>query len=942
VHRIATRRRVAAVLLSLAGWLVASEGAAQTGSSSAQKSASRRSSTGSVETGLLLRQLDGVKRVLLIGAHPDDEDTALLAALARGLGAQAAYLSLTRGEGGQNLIGPELGEGLGLVRTGELLAARSLDGGHQYFTRAYDFGYSKSASETFGHWPRDSLLRDVVWVVRTFRPQIIVSIFAGDPRDGHGQHQVAGLLAREAFDVAGDPERFPELASRGALPWQPLKLYRTTWRDPQNSTLTLATGQLDPLLGRSHHQVAMASRSQHRSQDFGTAQAPGPQLAHLRLLESRVPGPDTSMFAGIDTTLAGLGSALAGPLRDGILRGLARYRAQLDSTRASLNALSPWEAAPPLAEALRVLRELRDRLVGVPAEPAPVASGQSTVPLSGPARSPRSEPGTPNAERVGSPTYSLLRALDDRILHAEEALLASASIVLEPRSDDDLVVRGQTVDVKAGLWNGGPFELEVERVALVPHPGSGRAAGDGSRRLPPASLHTWSFDFRIPADAALSQPYYLVAPRTGDLYRWPDRADTWARPTATAPVWVQASLWLKVDSVRIPLDVWRPVRYRGLDKASGEFWRPVQVVPALSVRITPEVVAWPAGDTSPRTLSVTVRSEAEQAVEGSLRLEVPAGWGSLPERQAFALPVSGSQITLAFTIRPESGGGATPFGPSGPSDPVELRAVATIADGQSFDRRLSMIDYSHIEPAVFLEFAITQIRRFPVEVVRRPLGYIMGSGDAVPEAIRQLGVDVEVLDPSGLNRQNFDRFDVLVLGVRSYEVLPELAAANVELLDWVGRGGVLIVQYNKYEFSDGQFAPYPIVLRQPAGRVTDERSSVRLLEPGSPALSTPNRIMPEDFDGWVQERGLYIPSEWSEQYVPLLETGDPEEEPGRGSLLVGSLGDGLYVYTSLSFFRQLPAGVPGAFRLLANILSLDPAAWRAYLTGVRQVERAGP
>jgi LmbE family N-acetylglucosaminyl deacetylase len=938
---ISTGRRVAAAVLSLIGWLVASEGVAQTGAPPAWQQASLGSFSGSVETGLLLRQLDGVKRVLLIGAHPDDEDTALLASLARGSGAQAAYLTLTRGEGGQNLIGPELGEGLGLVRTGELLAARSLDGGGQYFTRAYDFGYSKSATETFRHWPRDSLLRDVVWVVRTFRPQIIVSIFSGTSRDGHGQHQVAGLLAREAFDVAGDPERFPEWEAKGVTPWQPLKLYRRTWRDPQNSTLTVATGSLDPLLGRSHHQIAMASRSQHRSQDFGTAQAPGPQLAHLRLLESRVPGPDTSLFAGVDTTLAALGADVAGPLRDDVLTGLARYREHLDAARMSLNALRPWAAAPPLAEALRTLRGLRDRLVGVPAEQAPVASGQ--IPEgSEPVGGSRAEFGTPGAKKVGGPVYSVLRTLDERICRAEEALLASASVVLEPRSDDDLVVPGQTVGVSAGLWNGGPFELQVERLELLPHSGAYRPAGDGSRPLAPSSLHIWSFDFEVPPDARLSEPYYLEQPRTGDLYRWPDQTDGWARPTAPPALWIHAGVRLQVDSIGIPLDVWRPVRYRGVDKASGEFWRPVQVVPALSVQITPALVVWPAGDTTPRALSVALRAEAVEPIDGILRLQVPVGWRSLPNQQTFALSGSGSQTDLAFTLRPESDGDlpATPH-TDGSTDPVAVRAVATTADGHTFDNRLSVIDYSHIEPAVLLEPAVTRVRRFPVQVASSAVGYIMGSGDAGPEAIRQLGVEVEVLEPGRFGRQSFDRFDVLVLGVRTYEVLPELAAANAELLDWVRRGGVLIVQYNKYEFSDGLFAPYPIVLRQPAVRVTDEGSPVQLLEPGSPVLSTPNRITEEDFEGWIQERGLYFPSEWSAQYTPLLETGDPDEELSRGSLLVGTVGEGLYVYTSLSFFRQLPAGVPGAYRLLANLLSLDPAAWRAYLARDRQGESAG-
>lgn len=320
-------------------------------------------SEGIVGTGLLLRRLDGVKRVLLIGAHPDDEDTALLTALARGLGVETAYLSLSRGEGGQNLIGPELDEGLGLVRTGELLSARALDGGRQFFTRAFDFGFSKSAEETFRYWPREELLKDVTWVVRTFRPQVIVSVFSGTPQDGHGQHQAAGIMANEVFRVAGDVSRFPEQIAAGAPAWTPLKLYRLTRRNPGDGTTGIETGSFDPLLGRSYYQIAMESRSQHRSQDMGVGQPMGPRRSTLALVESRgsAEGPD-EIFSGVDTTLVGLGGGLPEGIRGEVVARLEEYRKAVNEAKSSLEVANPWGSAIPLARAVSALRAARDAM----------------------------------------------------------------------------------------------------------------------------------------------------------------------------------------------------------------------------------------------------------------------------------------------------------------------------------------------------------------------------------------------------------------------------------------------------------------------------------------------------------------------------------------------------------------------------------------------------
>ncbi len=868
---------------------------------------------GVVAAGLLIRQLDGVKRVLVIGAHPDDEDTALLTTLARGLGARAAYLSLTRGEGGQNLIGPELGEGLGIVRTGELLAARRLDGAAQYFTRAYDFGFSKNAEETFAHWPRDSLLRDVVWVVRSFRPHVIVSIFGGTPRDGHGQHQVAGLLAPAAFQAAGDPTRFADQLDEGVQPWSPLKLYRRTWRDPEATTLEMQSGTLDPLLGRSHFQVAMDSRSQHRSQDFGMAQQPGPHVTRLRLLDSRVSQLDDGLFAGIDTTLAGLAAELPHELRSLAEPAVTRYRDAVHRAAAELSALDPSASVPALATALTALREL-----------------QRAVP-----------------EDDGS-TFGFTDVIQHRLAVLQRALLAAASITLSARADDDLLVPGQSLQVTLDLWNGGPFRVHPAEPTLdspggwqltEPPAPVGEATsnfgpvGDPSGRttsgaLAPTTMRRWRARLRPAEDAPSSTPYYLHRPRDGDLYRWPAAPEL--RTLPHAPPLLHAAVEIEIEVGAGPggpvsVTVSEPVRFRGVDKASGEFWRPVNVVPALSVWLEPGVLVWPSGDAEPRSVTVTLRSDAGGRLEGDFGLELPAGWGADPATVGFSLIGPGATVAYSFRLLPPDEDDAETA-----SARLLIRGVATTSDGQAYGSGVDVIDYPHIDPVPLRVDATVSVLRIPVRVAQRRVGYLMGSGDVGPDAIRQMGLNVEMIEPSAIDASALDRFDVIVLGVRSYEVQPDLVTANEDLLEWVRRGGVLVIQYNKYEFSDGKFAPFLLEIDRPAPRVTDETATITLLDPDAPVFTTPNRITAEDFQGWVQERGLYFPTRWDDRFTPLIETSDAGEAPTRGSLLIAPVGSGAYVYTSLSFFRQFPAGVAGAYRLFANLVSLDPAAWSEY------------
>ncbi|MCY3600969.1 MAG: PIG-L family deacetylase [Gemmatimonadetes bacterium] len=861
---------------------------------------------GAIEAGLILRQLDGVKRVLVVAAHPDDEDTALLTTLARGWGVEAAYFSFTRGEGGQNLIGTELGAGLGIIRSGELLAARTIDGAQQFFGRAFDFGYSKTAEETFTKWPRERVLSDLVWTIRRFRPHVLVSMWSGTERDGHGHHQVSGLLTREAFDAAGDATRFPEQVAAGVAPWAPLKLYRRPLFELGATAIEIETGALDPLFGLTHHQVAMDSRSQHRSQDFGTALPLGPRTTRLSLVSSRVGGsPTEPLLAGIDTTLA----TLAAELDETARADLGSYREAVGRAGGSLSATRPETALPFLAEALRRLERLR---AGAP------PAGES----------------------------ELRRELDRRARLLMRAILAVAGVRIELRARDDVLVPGQTVLVEARVSSGAGAALELAPPLIEAPPGwsvesigpdvetEPDDAGPFARffrqpevvfdpaaraRIEPGELGLWRYAVTVPADAPPASPWFLEHPRDGDLYQWPAEPGLRALPFRPPPLLGRVAAVVSAAGERFDVEVADPVRHRDVDGVTGESWRPLQVAPRISVAATAPTLIWPGNRPGSRVIAFRISSFARDVTAGEIELDLPPGWRAAPETTAFELAGEGAVRTVGFTVEPPAGDAEGEF---------FARPRIRIAGAEVPATHATMIDYPHIEPRLLTGDAAVRIVRFPVRVADRRIGYVMGSGDDGPEAIRQLGLDVELIEPEDWEADRLDGFDTIVLGIRAYEVREDLIAANPELLAWAERGGTVVVQYNRYEFNQGAYAPYPISIGRPAPRVTEEDAAVTLADPAAPVLLEPNRLGPADFEGWVQERGLYFPDAWDERYQAPLEMADTGEPPSRGSLLAAPVGRGLYIHTSLSFFRQLRAGVPGAFRLWANLLSLDGSRWR--------------
>lgn len=868
------RRGLLAVAVVTAGLAVAPGVAAQTVGTEYR---------GAQALGLALRRVGTTERVLMIAAHPDDENTAVLAALALGRGADVAYLSLTRGDGGQNGIGPELQEAIGLIRSEELLAARRLDGAGQFFTRAYDYGFSKSADEAFLHWPRDSVLSDVVAVIRRFRPDIVVTVFGGTPSDGHGQHQAAGILARAAFEAAGDPSRFPEHLAWGLAPHRPAKLYHASWRGATEDAVVLETGVYDPLLGRSWHQIAAASRSRHRSQDMGRAEPAGPQRVRLQRLDAP---NDEALFAGVDTSLVQRARSAKAPAA--ALREIEAYDDAAREARERYNPLRPGDLVPLLSRALGHLDRAEHHL----------------------------------GDRTDSATAALRFHISQERDDVRRALGLAAGVVVDAVASAERIVPGQTFTLELSVWNGGTMPLAVRSLEPVLPAGWTAEPRDPlpGDPLPAGEMRTRTFAVTVPEDAPATEPYYLRAPRDGDLYRWPD--DPTLRGLPFEPREVRAHVLVALDGTPLPIEV--EATYRHVTSTEGESRRPVRVVPTASVMLEPGVAVLPLGDASAkasrdamaRDLAFRVRVEAAapEGVRGTLRLTLPDGWRAEPATVSVALTAPGESREVAFRVTPPAGVGAGEYA---------VGAVLETEDGKHYARGAEVVDYPHIHPRARYRDAAATVRALDVRV---PTGlrvaYVPGAGDLVPEALVQLGLEPDLVDPAAIASTDLDAYDVVVLGIRAYEHRPELAANNRALLEYVERGGTLIVQYNQYRYSRGGLAPYPLDIARPHDRVTDETAPVRLLDPDHPALSWPNRITSADFEGWVQERGLYFPRTWDERYTPLLEMSDPGEPGLRGGLLVAKYGKGTYVYTGLAFFRQLPAGVPGAYRLFANLLAL--------------------
>ncbi len=833
---------------------------------------------------LTLRRLQTIASALHTAAHPDDESTEMLAYLSRAIGARTAYLALNRGEGGQNGIGPELGEALGVIRSEELLAARKLDGGEQYFTRAMDFGFTRSPEETFQKWNREEILGDVVRVIRTMRPLVVVNGFSGTAQDGHGQHQVAGLLAPEAIKAAADPARFPEQIKEGLQPWQVLKVYaRRFGGGGAGPRAEFDVGAYDPVLGRSYNELASDGRSRHRSQDFGMIQSKGSQVRSFPRLSSAVETPEkeSSLFTGIDVTITGI-AKFAGAGGERLLPALTKIKDAAAKAQAEFRIAQPDLIAPHLAAGLHEVRALRGQIG--------------------------------NLDAVSKANVDLLLARKEHEFN--DALAKAHGVVVDALSNTEIVTHGEAVDVAAHVYFAASAGNPSPAAALMTGKGFNVVPTEAQPEQPASGMamlrgrETPNFVARFRAtatnEAANTQPYWLAKARTKDQFDW-DNSMPLNQPFGPPVATMRVELTLNGERVAIN----QPVEYRFADKTFGEIRRELKVAPAITLTVNPSLLVIPAGSQNrTREITVEITHNARKTTNGAVKLNAPQGWQIVNDSRPLAFTKQGEKTARTFKVTP----------PAGANGAFDLQAVGE-ADGKQFTTGYSVVSYPHIETHFIYRPAQIKVEVFDAQVAANlKVGYVMGSGDDGARALEQLGVNVHVINPTELATGDLSVYDTIVLGIRVYEVNEDVMANNKRLLEYVSNGGTLVVQYNKGEYAQGNFAPYPVKMNR-GDRVTDENAPITILQPEHPLFNFPNKITPEDWKGWVQERGLYFVNDFDPKYTPLLAAPDETGKALNGGQLIAPYGKGTYIFTAYAWFRQFPAGVPGAYRLFANLVS---------------------
>ncbi|MEO8596896.1 MAG: PIG-L family deacetylase [Candidatus Solibacter sp.] len=827
----------------------------------------QRSFSGAAEIEQSLTKLNELGTVLHIAAHPDDERTPVLAYFARGRHMRTAYLSLTRGEGGQNLIGPEQGAQLGVIRTQELLAGRQIDGATQFFSRAIDFGFTRTAEETMEKWGHDRILSDIVWVIRRYRPDVIILGFSGTPRDGHGQHQASAMLGKEAFAAAGDPKMFPEQLKYVQV-WQAKRLAQAAMFGPPPPPGAAAEaaapepeadiGAFNPILGYSYEELAVLSRSLNRSQGDGAMRRPGASKTTFTIIGGTPATRD--LFDGIDTTW-------------NRIPGGRPVKALLDEVLRTYEPAHPEKAIPALAKVRPLMAAIDDPLAR------------------------------------------------EKLAEVDEAIALCAGLFVEAQARQYSVAPGDSVTVTTTVLNRSTAQVSLQ---------SARVEGiwDQDAQAKPATLGynqsaEIQLNLKVPANQEYTNPYWLAKPYSANAYQIDDQLLIGLPDTPAA---AQMRVRLTVDGA--PVELVRPVRYRYADRAIGERVRAFTVVPAVAVNLPEPVALFP--DTAARKVQVSVQANVANA-KGDLRLEVPAGWKAEPKSQSFEIALAGETHVMTFDVTPPAG-----------ETTAKILAVARVS-GRDISSGTKVIAYSHFPAQTLFPPAEIKVVRSNIKVTAKKVGYIMGAGDEMPEALRQLGLDVALLSQGDLEQGDLSRFDAIVAGVRAYNVRADIRANQPRLLNYVKNGGTYIVQYQTGDSPDptaprGQ--PVPVFQQPPANpittnlgpypffvpignkyRITVEEAPVKFPNADSPLLQYPNHINPKDFDGWVQERGVSFAVQWDPRYQTVLSSQDPGDQALEGGEIWARYGKGVYIFTAFSWFRQLPAGVPGAYRLFANLLS---------------------
>ncbi|MFZ2054627.1 MAG: PIG-L family deacetylase [Candidatus Aminicenantales bacterium] len=790
----------------------------------------------SVELEIALQKLNVLGSVLYVGAHPDDENTAVLAYLSKGRKYRTAYLSLTRGEGGQNLIGPEQGAAIGIIRTQELMAARRIDGAEQFFTRAVDFGYSKTAEETLEFWGKEKILADIVWVIRKFRPDVIMSRFTPEHAGGHGHHVASALLIQEAFAAAADPDQFPEQL-KYTSPWKAKRLLWNIFRPTQEETKTrlrVDTGEYNPLLGKSYAEIAGESRSQHKSQGFGSAGRRGTQYDYFEL-EAGEPATN-DIFEAIDVSW----DRVPGGHKVGLL--LAE----------SLKSFDPQHPSKSIRRLLAAYAEL----IKLPEE-----------------------------NWVRTKKEDLLRVIQ-----------ACGGIWMEAVASDFAAAPGDTIQIRTTLINRSDYPFTLHSL--------------GSSKIAPDTIFDLALKYNdpftteqailIPKDTPISQPYWLEDSFGEGTFSVKDQN---LIGLAENPPAISLLVKWSADGQLLKYSV--PLVFRWTDPVGGELLRPFEVRPRVTIQVQDKVCVFPGEE--PRKVKARLKSHSPD-VAGLVRLRGPDSWKITPAGIPFSLAGKYEECEVTFEVSPSPSAGE-----------ADLTVEADLG-GEKISRSLEEISYPHIRRQVYFPDSRFKVVKLDVKTEGKRLGYIMGAGDEIPGALQNLGYEVTQLSDEMLENMDLSVFDAIITGVRAYNTREGLNLTNGRLLQYVAQGGTLIVQYNVASAQlANRIGPYPLTIGR--DRVSVENAPVVFFAPEHVLLNFPNKITPKDFEGWIQERGLYFASQWDDRYETPLSCHDPGEPDKKGGLLYARYGKGVFIYTGYAWFRQLPAGVPGTFRLFANMIA---------------------
>ncbi|WP_149275532.1 PIG-L family deacetylase [Pareuzebyella sediminis] len=796
-----------------------------------------------------LQKLNFLGTALYIAAHPDDENTRLISYLSNEVKARTGYLSLTRGDGGQNLIGPELRELLGVLRTQELLAARRVDGGEQLFSRANDFGYSKHPEETLKIWNKTAILSDVVWAIRTFKPDVIINRFDHrSPGSTHGHHTASAMLSVEAFDLAGNPKAYPDQLDYTEM-WQPRRLFfNTSWwfygseekfeKADKSNMLDIDIGVYYPILGTSNNEIAALASSQHLCQGFGRLSNRGKEKEYIELLKGDLPDND-HIFDGIDTSWSRVdGGEAIGKI--------------LGEVEKNFNFRDPSKHIPQLLKAYTLIENLNDE------------------------------------------HWKALKSEE-----IKKIIKNITGLYLEASAESSVSNPGGTVKIDIEVVNRSETKMSLTSLKIKPTD----VILNKATPLQNNNKQTFEIDLAIPENTSYTSPYWLEEKGDLGMYKVADQ-ELIGKPETPRTFYAQ----FEIDLNGVPIIFEEPIIYHYARPDKGEIFEPFDVLPKATASFNDKVLIF--ADDEPKQIPVTIKAHADN-IKGEIQLCHSEGWKVDRETRSFEIAKKGDQQTLVFSITP-------------PWNENESYITPLLKiDGNEITRELITIAYDHIPTQSVLLPSEAKVVRLNIKKEGEQIGYIVGAGDDVPESLRQIGYNVTTVEPSTITSGSLNSYDAVVLGIRAYNVVETLKFKQRYLLEYVKDGGNLIIQYNTAGRWGDQFeniAPYDLTLSR--DRVTDENSEVEILAPDHALINFPNQITRSDFDGWVQERGLYFPNKWSKEFTPILSMHDDGESAKQGSLLVAPYGKGHYIYTGLSFFRELPSGVPGAYKLFANMLSL--------------------